>query len=121
GSSLPHHQSGRLRIVGVASAKRLAAAPDIPTVAESADLGKPFEAMLWNLVAVPKDTPEAVRRTLSEATRRAMNDSALRAKFEEQSIFPDLHIGHAAALAYLQAESAKWKPVIDALGAQVRQ
>ncbi|MFN0164487.1 MAG: Bug family tripartite tricarboxylate transporter substrate binding protein, partial [Burkholderiales bacterium] len=42
GSSLPHHQSGRLRIVGVASAKRLAAAPDIPTVAESADLGKPF-------------------------------------------------------------------------------
>ena len=34
GGLMPHHQSGRIRIVGVASAKRLTTAPDIPTVAE---------------------------------------------------------------------------------------
>lgn len=116
GGLLPHHQSGRVRIVGVAAAKRLALAPEIPTVAESADLPKPFEAMLWNVVTVPKDTPLAMQQTLAEATRRAMSDPALRSKLESQSMFADLHIGQTAATAFVQAERAKWKPIVSALG-----
>ena len=116
GGLLPHHQSGRIRIVGVSAAKRLALAPEIPTVAESADLAKPFEAMLWNVVTVPKDTPADVQQTLAEATRRAMADPALRSKLESQSMFADLHIGQAAATTFVRAEQAKWKPIITALG-----
>lgn len=116
GGLLQHHLNGRVRIIGVSSAKRLAAAPDIPTVAESADLDKPFEAMLWNVVTVPRATPLDVQRALAEATRRAMTEPALRAKLESQSMFADLHIGQAAASAFVKTESAKWKPIIATLG-----
>ncbi len=116
GGLLPQHQAGRVRILAVASARRLALAPDIATVAESADLDKPFEAMLWNVVTAPRDTPPAVMRTLTDATQRAMNDPALRGKLESQAMFVDLHLGAAAATAFVKAERAKWKPVIATLG-----
>ena len=116
GNLLPHHLSGRVRIVGVAAAKRLASAPEIPTVAESADLAKPFEAMLWNVVTVPKDTPPAVQNTLAEATRRALADPSLHSRLEAQSMFVDAHIGQAAATAFVRAERAKWQPIVSALG-----
>jgi tripartite-type tricarboxylate transporter receptor subunit TctC len=116
GTLLAHHQAGRVRIVGVAAARRLALAPDIPTVAESADLPAPFEAMLWNVVAAPRDTPLPVLRALADATQRVMDDPALRARLEGQAIFPDLHLGQAAAQAYVRAEQAKWKPIVTSLG-----
>jgi tripartite-type tricarboxylate transporter receptor subunit TctC len=116
GGLLQQHQGGRVRIVGVASAKRLTAASDIPTVAESAELPEPFEAMLWNVVTVPRDTPAAIQRTLSEATQRVMSDPTLRGKLESQSMFADLHLGQAAASAFVKAESAKWKPIVATLG-----
>jgi tripartite-type tricarboxylate transporter receptor subunit TctC len=116
GSLLPHQQSGRLNIVGVATAKRLSLAPDIPTVAESAGLAQPFEAMLWNVVTAPRDTPPSVLRQLSEATQRVMSDPALIAKLGSQAMFADLHVGQAASVAFVQAERAKWKPIIATLG-----
>ena len=116
GGLLQHHQGGRVRIVGVAAAKRLTLAPDVPTVAESADLAKPFEAMLWNVVTAPRDTPPAVQRTLAEATERAMADPALQSRLQSQAMFADLHLGHAAATAFVQSERAKWKPIIATLG-----
>lgn len=116
GSLLPQHQAGRLRILAVASARRLAVAPDVPTVAQSADLAQPFEAMLWNVVTAPRDTPAAVLATLTEATRRAMTDPALRSKLESQSMFAETYLGPEAARAYVVAERAKWKPIIATLG-----
>ena len=116
GGLLQHHRSGRVRILGVATAKRLPSAPDIPTVAESADISTPFEAQLWNVVAAPKDTPAAVLRTLAEATQSAMTDASLREALAKQSMFADLHVGQDAALRFVRAEQAKWKPVIDGLG-----
>ena len=116
GSLLPHQESGRLRIVGVATAKRLAVAPEIPTVAESAGLAQPFEAMLWNVVTAPRDIPPAVLRQLADATQRVMTDPALIAKLSSQAMFADLHVGQAAAVSFVQAERAKWKPIIATLG-----
>ena len=120
GGMLPLHKSGRLRIVGVATAKRLGLAPDIPTVAESADLTSPFEAMLWNVVAVPRNTPPAVRKALADATKVVMTSSAMTTNLESQEMFADLHVGDVDATAYVKAEAAKWKPVIESLGAAVK-
>lgn len=116
GVMLPFHRSGRMHIVGVATAQRLALAPDIPTIAESADLAAPFDAMLWNVVAVPRGTPAAVKKALADATRAVMATPAMAATLAEQGIFADLHIGDAAAAAYVKAEAAKWKPVVAQLG-----
>lgn len=116
GSALPHHQAGRVRIVAVASAKRAPTAPDIPTVAESAELSQPFEAMLWNVVTAPKGMPETILRQLADASQKSMNDPALRSKLESQAMFADLHVGQTSAKAFVKAEQAKWKPIIAALG-----
>jgi tripartite-type tricarboxylate transporter receptor subunit TctC len=116
GGLMQHHESGRIRIVGVAARQRLAAAPALPTVSESADLSEPFEAMLWNVVTAPRDTPAAVQRSLADATQRAMANTTLRSRLESQSMFADLHIGAAAATRFVQAERAKWKPIVATLG-----
>jgi tripartite-type tricarboxylate transporter receptor subunit TctC len=116
GSALAQHKSGRARILAVASARRLSLAPDIPTVAESGELDKPFESMLWNVVTAARDTPKNVLDRLAEATRKAMSDGALRSKLESQSMFADLHVGHAEATAFVRAEQARYKPIIATLG-----
>ncbi len=116
GVMLPFHRSGRMHIVGVATAQRLTLAPDIPTIAQSAELAAPFEASLWNVVAVPRGTPAAVKKALADATRAVMGTPAMAATLAEQGIFADLHIGDSAASAYVRAEAAKWKPVVAQLG-----
>lgn len=120
GGMLQLHQGGKMKLVGVATAKRMSMAPDIPTVAESAGMSAPFEAMLWNVVAVPRNTPAEVKTRLAAATQKAMNDPAVLASLNDQGMFADLHIGDAAASAYVKAEAEKWKPVIDKLGSKIR-
>jgi tripartite-type tricarboxylate transporter receptor subunit TctC len=116
GSALAQHKSGRARILAVASAKRLALAPDIPTVSESAELSKPFEAMLWNVIIAPRDVPKAVLARLSEASKQAMNSAGVRSKLESQAMFVDLHEGQDKALAFVKAEQALYRPIVAALG-----
>lgn len=115
GSLWPQHQAGRLRIVGVASAARVSTAPEVPTVAESAGFERPFEAMLWNVVTAPRDTPAPVLKTLIDATQRAMGDAGLLARLSPQAMFAHVHLG-AAGAAYVRAEREKWKPIVANLG-----
>jgi tripartite-type tricarboxylate transporter receptor subunit TctC len=112
GGMLPLHRSGKMRIVGVATAQRSPMAPDIPTIAESAGLPAPFEAMLWNAVAVPLKTPPTVMKTLADASARAMAEPQLLATLAEQGMFADLRIGDVAASAYVKSEAQRWKPVV---------
>lgn len=121
GGMLPLHKSGRMRLVGVTTAKRSAMAPDIPTEAESAGLSAPFEAMLWNVVALPHKTPAAVAKLLADASQRAMTSTDMVARLAEQGMFADLHIGDVAASADVKAEAAKWTPVVNKLGAAIKQ
>ncbi|ASJ73274.1 Bug family tripartite tricarboxylate transporter substrate binding protein [Granulosicoccus antarcticus] len=121
GGLLPLHKGGRLKLLGVASAKRLDLAPEIPTIAESAGLDTPFEALLWNVVAVPRNTPPEIKARLAEASQAAMNDAETAEKLIAQNMFADLHIGDEAASRFVKAEAAKWKPVIDSLGPTIRR
>ena len=121
GGMLPLHKDGRMKLVGVATNKRTTLAPDIPTVAEGAGLASPFAAILWNVVAVPRKTPDAIRAKLAEASQRAMSDPALLASLEQQGMSADLHVGDAAATAFVKEEVAKWEPVITKLGSAVKR
>ena len=120
GVMLPLHRSGRIHIVGVATAQRMAMAPDIPTIAESADLPQPFEAMLWNVLAAPRNTPPEVRAFLAQASQAVMHSPAMRSAMDEQGISLELHVGEPAASRYVQAEAAKWAPVVHKLGDAIR-
>lgn len=67
---LPHVRSGRLRALAVSSPQRMAALPDVPTVAESGHPG--FEADQWYGVVAPAGTPAAVVVRLNAEINKAL-------------------------------------------------
>ena len=67
---LPHIKSGRLRALAVSSTRRLAALPDVPTVAESGFPG--FEADQWYGVVAPAGTPAALVTRLNAEINKAL-------------------------------------------------
>lgn len=84
-AGLPHVRSGKLRALAITSAKRYAAAPDIPTIAESGF--RDMDVVGWNGVHVPANTPRAVidtiNRTIGEILKtRAVQERMLAAGFE---------------------------------------
>lgn len=115
GSSLANHKAGKLRLLAVASARRSALAPDVPTVDEAIGT-RGFEAVLWNLVAAPAGTPPAVVNTLSVATAKVMSDASLHEQLARMAITPTTDSTPASALAYVRSEMEKWRPVVDATG-----
>jgi tripartite-type tricarboxylate transporter receptor subunit TctC len=119
GSSLADHKTGRLRILAIAASRRSELLPDVPTVDEA--LGtRGFEAVLWNVVAAPEGTPVPVLESLAAATAKVMSDPALRDSLASLGIEPQTGSGPAAATAYIQAEMARWKPVIDGRGIKLQ-
>jgi tripartite-type tricarboxylate transporter receptor subunit TctC len=85
-TSLPHIQSGKLRALAIASEKRSAALPDIPTFAE-AKLAAVNEPAWFGLVA-PATTPPAALAKLQSAIDAAMKQTDTRARFEKLGAEP---------------------------------
>ena len=108
---LQHIQSGTLRALGVTSAKRWFAAPDIPTIAEQDYAG--FDAALWWYVAAPAGTRIDVVKKLSDETVAGIGaEPAIR---RIRGAGASELAGNAEDLArYMVAENKKWKYVIDA-------
>jgi tripartite-type tricarboxylate transporter receptor subunit TctC len=69
-SVVPHVKSGKLRGLGVSSAKRTEVVPDVPTIAEAGVPG--FEVLNWQGIVVPKKTPDAIIQKLNRALLDAL-------------------------------------------------
>jgi tripartite-type tricarboxylate transporter receptor subunit TctC len=113
-NSLPQVQAGRIRAYGVTDTKRLAAAPEIPTVD---DAGLPnFHVSVWSAFWVPKGTPKDVIAKLNTAAKEALADPAVKKRLGDVGVdLPPLDQQTPEALRALQkAEAAKWWPVIKA-------
>ena len=106
-----HLTAGKLRAIGVASAKRLATFPDIPTLAEQGLAG--FEAYAWQGLAVPAATPEAVVAQWSQALQAALNSTPVKARFQTLSL-EALPGTPAQMAAYAKAERERWGVLIKA-------
>lgn len=105
----PQIRAGKLRALAVASDRRIAALPDLPTVAEAGVAG--FEAWAWQALAVPAATPKDVVARLNAEFRKAINTPELRQKLVDAGIDP-LQSTPEEASAYFRSESAKWAKVI---------
>lgn len=114
-SSLPHVRSGALRAIAVAEPRRLAAAPEIPTVAESGVEG--FEATPWFGLVTTAGTPPAVVDKLQRAVREVLRTPAVQARFAAMGV--EL-VGDTPQefTATIEAESHKWKEVVRRSGAR---
>ncbi|WP_454733650.1 MULTISPECIES: Bug family tripartite tricarboxylate transporter substrate binding protein [Cupriavidus] len=108
-SALPYIKAGKLRALGVASARRSAVLPDVPTIAEQ---GFPkFEAVSWYALMAPAGTPRDVIQQLSHQAGQVLASPALKDKLAVVGM--DAAGGTPAELATaIQKESARWAEVI---------
>jgi tripartite-type tricarboxylate transporter receptor subunit TctC len=114
GHLLDLHRTGRLRILAVTSPRRLAAAPDLPTVAEAGMPALAAQATTW--LFVPKGTPvEAIAR-ISQATSQALVDPDLQRKYVASGVEPSNDASPEAAARQLLDEIAHWTPVVRQIG-----
>ena len=114
--ALPQIKAGRVKGIAVTSIKRSAAAPDVPTFAESGVAG--YEATSWNGVLAPAATPPAVVGKLNGEILRALRAADVVDAMSRQGADP-LGSTPAEFEHYLKAEIAKWKKLISVSGAQV--
>jgi len=113
---LPQIRAGKLRALGVSSAKRSMAAPDIPTLVEQ---GIPsFDLVAWFMLYAPADMPAAQRDRLRDATQAVLAQPGVRDKLAVQGVEP-MAMSAAEMAAFGAAEIAKWGEAVRRSGAQV--
>jgi tripartite-type tricarboxylate transporter receptor subunit TctC len=115
-SALPHVKAGRLRAFGVTSAKRSAALPDVPTIAESGLPG--YEYTTWYGLLARAGTPQSIVDKLNRATVALLDNADVRQRYIAQGMDP-LPSTIDAFAAKLSSETDKWTKVIRATGARV--
>ena len=108
---LPHIQSGALKALGVSSAKRWFALPDVPTIAEQGFPG--FDAAPWWYVAAPAGTPPDIVRKLSDELVRAAKLPDVIKRIRDAGA-ADLGGSSEDLARHIAAETIKWKKVVEA-------
>jgi tripartite-type tricarboxylate transporter receptor subunit TctC len=113
---MPFVESGQVKVLGVASLKRSAAAPDVPTLHEQGLTG--FESSTWGVLLAPKGTPKDIIAFLNDAANKAIKTKEALDFFAKNGSEPKGGTPEECG-AYMKQEREKWAPVILASGAQV--
>ncbi|WP_428295502.1 Bug family tripartite tricarboxylate transporter substrate binding protein [Hydrogenophaga sp.] len=116
-SAMPHIKSGALTAFAVTSGVRSAALPDVPTVAEAGKLDG-FEASSWFGLLAPAGTPADIVSRLQQETAKALNQPAVKERLLAQGAIPGGNTPQEFT-RMIDAEIAKWAPVVKASGARV--
>jgi tripartite-type tricarboxylate transporter receptor subunit TctC len=113
-TSVPQIQAGNIKGYAVTAAKRLASAPEIPTVDEAGLPG--FYVATWNGLLAPKGTPSSIITKLNEAAVVAMADPAVRKLLIDlgQELSTREEQTPESFGAVLKADIEKWWPIIKA-------
>ena len=113
---LPRVRSGQLRALAVSSAKRIAAAPELPTVAESGLAG--FDVVAWFGLFAPAGTPRPIVERLSSETRAALSAPEVRKRLIDLGAEP-LGSSPDEFSAYVSAEFARWGRLAKEAGIRI--
>ncbi|MEP7084582.1 MAG: tripartite tricarboxylate transporter substrate binding protein, partial [Betaproteobacteria bacterium] len=108
-AALPHVQAGKLRALGVASAKRAPQLPDVPTIAESGLPG--FEAVSWYALLAPAATPKEITAKIQTEVARILQLPDIREKLTALGGDPVGSTPEQLA-AQLRLESARYADIV---------
>ena len=109
----PHAKTGRIRALGVTSAKRVATLPEIPTIAES---GLPqYQYMSWMGLAAPAGTPREIVARINAVMVKILKTAEAREWFAEQGGEPVGDTPEEIA-AFIKREHTYWGPIIRDAG-----
>jgi tripartite-type tricarboxylate transporter receptor subunit TctC len=115
---MPQVRGGKIKALGMFSAKRVAGAAEVPTIAEAG--GPPLEGSTWVLFLAPAGTPRDIVNRMAAETGRAVASPDIKGRFETIGIEP---VGSSPeeAAKFLDDEIAKWAKVITTAGVKAEQ
>ena len=113
---MPQVKAGKLRALGVSSAKRTAAAPEVATIAEQG-YGD-FDLVAWFMLYAPAATPAPVLAKLRDAVAQSVNNPEVKAKLVAQGLEVPV-LRPEELVAFNRAEIAKWSELVQRSGAHV--
>lgn len=113
-------KDGKLKALAISSAARLAALPDVPTVAEAGN--RPgFDASAWHVLAAPAATPQPIVDRLVAEMARITASPAFQARVTATGLMPRPPVGMDAMKGYIAAEKVRWSGVVKQLGLEGSQ
>jgi tripartite-type tricarboxylate transporter receptor subunit TctC len=115
-TALAHMQAGRVRALAISTAARSAAAPGLPTVAESGLPG--FDASIWQGIFAPARTPNEIITRLNREITGALGTTDVKDQLGAQGVDAQPSTPEQFAV-FIRAEIAKWAKVIKTSGAKV--
>ena len=116
--ALPQMRAGKLRALGITSAKRFPQSPEVPTIAEAGLPGYAVDS--WNGLFAPAGTPPEIVNRISLAVQQGFKDPALRKRMEDIGATP---VGDTPDQfrALVAAELQKWGNFVKQTGIKVEQ
>jgi tripartite-type tricarboxylate transporter receptor subunit TctC len=117
---MPLIEQGVVSPLAVGSAKRVGALPDVPGMAEFADIGLGgVDINAWEALMAPAGTPADVAERLNAAVRRACADSAMQEKLRASGFSAEASESPAALAAKIQREIPLWRKLVEDSGAKL--
>ena len=114
-TALPLVRAGKLRALGVSTAQRVGAAPDIPPLAE---VGLPgFDASSWQMVVAPARLPPDILTKLNTELRAIVADPQFAEELSARGMVPLVTPPPAELAAYVKSEIVRWADVVRRAGA----
>jgi tripartite-type tricarboxylate transporter receptor subunit TctC len=113
GAAQPFLKSGQLKAIATTGTARVAALPDVPTVAESGFPG--FDVTTWYSILVPAGTPPEAIERLNHELGRVIALPDVRERLVGIGMVPETGTTHELA-GKIRAEVARWGPIVKAAG-----
>ncbi len=115
-ATLPHVQSGKLKVLGVSKATRVPMLPNVPTIAEQGVKG--FESGTWQGLLVPAGTPPEVVQRLATEVTRIIRSPEVRERLVSQGAEVNT-MTPAEFASFFDRETKKWATVVAQGGVKV--
>ena len=113
---MPHGQAGKMRLLGVTTAKRVGAVPDVPTIAEQGLPG--YQSYIWFGILGPAGLDPAIATKMNAALKTAIEDPEINKRLVELGNTPRYETLDQFK-ATVKADRAKWAEVVKSVGAQI--
>jgi tripartite-type tricarboxylate transporter receptor subunit TctC len=115
--ALPQISEGKVRVLGVTTPKRVAVAPDIPTLAEGGLAG--FELVAWQGVVAPAAVPRTIVDRLAAQIAKLVADPATRDRLTTIALEPLSGSTPDSFSAYIKTEVDRWADIVKNSGAEL--
>jgi len=114
--ALPQMRDGKVRVLGVTTSKRVAAAPEIPTLSESGLPG--FELVAWQGVVAPAGTPRAIVDALALQIKTLLADPKTGERFAAIALEPLPGSTPDSFAAFIKTEVDRWAAIVRTSGVE---